>query len=359
MRTLGTNLDSKCGCHHDRNNSFHRLCRAVVGMSKVMNVDGKDVRIGINAQGRKLIDDSLSCSNQYRPLLQMVLSEYERMPNNCRVVSEALFNGTDGGGIHRFCCLKNPCNMEPMSYHQPSLNYATHLIKRFGLTFPETVGVMSTIEVLPNAAYYFSAAAEVLLSMRTSDLSLCHRGFAFGYLVAKLLLHLQRINSGHCPGTRFNIYWDPELPSGSEWKDRYTLKTLACLRFHAAFSTLVNKKNRVIEYKKLRQHFCSTTKNCDLLVTNHVLGICSCRGLLPSWVRGEIEVSPSSRYMQWFSSRFKLPTSSDSMEQLTERTVRHALTERYQTRFSRREVENVLCKVYRSPTGSLSDKEIL
>jgi hypothetical protein len=190
MRTSGTDLDLKCGCHHDRNNSFHGLCQAVVGMLKVMNVDGKDVPIGINAQGRKSIDDSLSRSNQYRPLLQMVLSEYERMQNNRRVVSEALFNGTDGGGIHGFCCLKNPCNMEPMSYHQPFLHYATHLIKRFGLTFPVTVGVMSAIEVLPNTAYYFSAAAEALLSVRTSDLSLCHRGFAFGYLVAKLLLHL-------------------------------------------------------------------------------------------------------------------------------------------------------------------------
>jgi hypothetical protein len=75
MRSSVTNLDSKCGCHHDRNNSFHKLCRAVVRMSKVMNVDGKDVRVGINAQGRKSIDDCQSRSNQYRPLLQMVLSE--------------------------------------------------------------------------------------------------------------------------------------------------------------------------------------------------------------------------------------------------------------------------------------------
>jgi hypothetical protein len=152
MRSSVTDLDSKCGCHHDRNNSFHKLCRAVVGMSKVMNVDGKDVRVGINAQGRKSIDDCQSRSNQYRPLLQMVLSEYKRMPSIRRVVSDALFNRKDGGGIHGFRCLKNPCNMEPMSNHQPFLHYSTHLTKRFGLTLPETVGVMSAIEVLPNTA---------------------------------------------------------------------------------------------------------------------------------------------------------------------------------------------------------------
>jgi hypothetical protein len=60
-----------------------------------MNVDGKDVRIGINAQGRKSTNDCLSWSNQYRPLLRMILSEYEKMPNNCRAVSEAFFCLTD------------------------------------------------------------------------------------------------------------------------------------------------------------------------------------------------------------------------------------------------------------------------
>jgi hypothetical protein len=44
------------------------------------------------------------------------------------------------------------------------------------------------------------------------------------------------------------------------------------------------------------------------------------------------------------------------MEQLTE-TLRHALTKRHQTSFSRRKVENVVCKVYRSRTGSLSDRK--
>ena len=134
------------------------------------------------------------------------------------------------------------------------------------------------------------------------------------------------------------------------------MKTPACLRFHAAFASLVNKKKRVNQYKKLRKHFCSTTPNCGLLVTNHVLGICSTLSLLPAWVQGEIEVSPSTWYMQWFSSKFGLSTSSDTMEEITE-TVRHALTSRYGTPFSRRKVENILCKVYRTRTGSNSDKK--
>jgi hypothetical protein len=84
--------------------------------------------------------------------------------------------------------------------------------------------------------------------------------------------------------------------------------------------------------------------------------MCSCLGLLPAWVRAEIEVSPPTRYMQWFTSKFGLSTSSETMEQITE-TVRHALSSRYGIPFSWRQVENVLCKVYRTRTGSNSDKK--
>lgn len=125
MRNTGTHLESKCGCHHDRHNSFHKSYRVVVGMPKIMNVDGKEVWIGINTQGRKSIDDCLSRSNKYWPLLQMVLSEYERMPNNRRVVSESLLHGQNGGGMLGFYCLKNPFNMDPMSFYQQFLHY-TH-----------------------------------------------------------------------------------------------------------------------------------------------------------------------------------------------------------------------------------------
>jgi hypothetical protein len=142
--------------------------------------------------------------------------------------------------------------MDPMSVYQPFIHYSLLLIQHFGLTFPETIGLVSAIEVLPNTAYWFCAAAEALLGIKAPSLDHCHRGFAFGYLVAKLLLHLCRAQSKHSPRKRFNIYWEPELPAGRDWEDRCTLKTLACLRFHAAFATLVHKKKRSLQYKKLR-----------------------------------------------------------------------------------------------------------
>jgi hypothetical protein len=178
----GAHLNSKCGCHNDCHNSSHKSCRAVVGISKVMYADGKDMRIGINAQGRKSVDDCLSHSNMYRPLLETVLSVHEKMPDNCKVVSKTLLQGQDGGGIAGFHCLRNPCNMDLMLFCQPFLHYPTHLVEHFGSTFPETVRVVAAIEVLPNTAYFFCVKAEALLAMVPSNLNQGHRGFAFGCL---------------------------------------------------------------------------------------------------------------------------------------------------------------------------------
>jgi hypothetical protein len=217
MRHTSTNLQSMCGCHRDRNNSYQNAFRAVVGMSVLCrNVDGLGVQIGINAQARKSIDECMSRSQTYQPMLDMILTEYERMPESRKVVSNYLLHGIEGGGMLGLRCLKNPCNMDPMAYHQAFIYYSLLLVKHFGLSFPETVGLSSSIEVIPNTAYFFCAAAEALLGIRASDLYRCHRGFAFGYLMAKLLLHLHRTKPKSCPGTRFNIYWEPELPSGKE-----------------------------------------------------------------------------------------------------------------------------------------------
>jgi hypothetical protein len=288
-------------------------------------------------------------------MLRMVSDEYNRMPDNRKVVSGALLLGPESIGMNGLRCVKNPCNMDPMAYYQPFLHHTLRLIEHFGLSYPETVSVMAAIEIVPNTAYFFSAAAEALLGTRPSDLDRSHRGFAFGYLLGSLLLNLRRVRSKCCSGgLRFNIYWEPEMPTGKDWEDRCTLKTLACLRFHSAFYSLVDKKKRGIQYKKLRRHFCSTTMNVDLLVTNHVLGMCSCLGLLPSWVRTEIEVWSGSRYMQWFFGEFNLPTGPDSVDQITD-SLRHLLRFLNGTPFSRRTIENILCKVYRNRTESTSD----
>jgi hypothetical protein len=118
---------------------------------------------------------------------------------------------------------------------------------------------------------------------------------------------------------------------------------------------LDDKKKRAAQYKKLWKLFCSTTANVDILLMNHVLGICSCLGLLPSWVQGEIEVLPSCCYIKWFLEKFKLPSSADTVEQITE-NLQHTLTSRYNIPFSQQKLENVLCKVHQMRTDSQLNK---
>jgi hypothetical protein len=81
MRHTSTNLSSKCGCQRDCKNSYQDAFRAVAGMSVLRNVDGRDQRIGINAQARKSIDDCLSRSQTYQPMLDIVLTDCEMMPD--------------------------------------------------------------------------------------------------------------------------------------------------------------------------------------------------------------------------------------------------------------------------------------
>jgi hypothetical protein len=69
-----------------------------------------------------------------------------------------------------FRCVKNLCNMDPMLFYQPFIYYSLLLIEHFGLTFPETVGLVSAIEVLPNTAYWFCVTAEALLGTKASNL---------------------------------------------------------------------------------------------------------------------------------------------------------------------------------------------
>jgi hypothetical protein len=349
MRMSVTDLQSKCACHRDEHNSTNPAFSAVVGLSVVRKVGGKEVRIAINAQGRRSIDDCLSRSTTYGPLIAMVVETFESMPPSRQILSKSSFDKHNVGGMAGFLCTKSPCHMDPMSFYQPFLHYSLLLVNHFGLSFPETVSIISAIEVVPNTAYWFSVAAQALLCIRPSDLSGCHRGFAFGYLVASLVLKFRTIRSNASPGRRFCMYWDPELPSGEEWESRCLLKTHACLRFHAAFGSLVDKKKRATQYKKLRVHFCSNTKNADILVTNHVLCIASCLGLLPGWVRGEVEVGPSCRYMKWFRETFDLPSGADTTEQITE-NVSHVLSSRNNLRISVRKAENVLCKTFRTKT---------
>jgi hypothetical protein len=152
----------------------------------------------------------------YAPMMLMVLSKYQKVPDARKVVSKSLLLRNDVAGMVGFRCVMYPCKMDHISYIQPFIHYSLLLVEQFGLTFPETVSLVAATEVLPNTAYYFAAAAESLLCISPAKLHLSHWGFAFCYLLASLLLYFQRIRSNSWPKERFSIYWDPEVPDGKD-----------------------------------------------------------------------------------------------------------------------------------------------
>jgi hypothetical protein len=122
---------------------FNPAFSAIVGLLVVRKVGGKEVWIAINAQARKSVDECPSHSKMYGPLIMIVLSEYDSMPESRQVLSKSSLLGRDVGGMVGLLCLKNPCNMDPMSFYQPFIHYLLLLVDHFGLSFPETVSLIS------------------------------------------------------------------------------------------------------------------------------------------------------------------------------------------------------------------------
>jgi hypothetical protein len=95
----GNLLELICICHDDLHNPDTENCRGVIGMSIILSKDGELRRVGVNGQGRKSVENSLGRGNKYRPMVETVILEYEKMPDERRVISKALFEGKDGGGL--------------------------------------------------------------------------------------------------------------------------------------------------------------------------------------------------------------------------------------------------------------------
>jgi hypothetical protein len=142
MRLSVTDVISKCACHGDKYNLYDPLFSAVLRMLVVQKVNGWLVRIAINAQSRKAIDKSLLRMQIYRPILNMVVTEYKLMPDERKSVSRSLLLGCIGGRMKGFRCVKNPCSMDSMSFYQPLIHYYLLLVNHFSLSFPETVGLV-------------------------------------------------------------------------------------------------------------------------------------------------------------------------------------------------------------------------
>lgn len=98
MRLIVMDLKSKCACHRNDHNLFNPAITAVVGMLVIQKIGGKDVWISINAQAQKSVGECLAQSKMYAPIMLMVLSKYEKVPESRKVVSKSFLLGQDVSG---------------------------------------------------------------------------------------------------------------------------------------------------------------------------------------------------------------------------------------------------------------------
>lgn len=60
--------------------------------------------------------------------------------------------------------IRNECNFEPCSYHQPFIYYLLVLTDKFNLSYPKTVGVQMAMEFILHSSIFFVAACKCVLA---------------------------------------------------------------------------------------------------------------------------------------------------------------------------------------------------
>ena len=356
-RVHGSKPKSMCGAHSDRMNSPIPTMALVVGVNLIVG----DEQLGVTYYSRKSADSYLASSLQVDDFTRFVLQTYRTFPEERRKVCRELSQGKKVVGLFDIAVVTNPCNLDPSGFYQISLFLMLAMEKRFSLTIPEVVSVVAAYDIIADNPYYFYLSVRSLMSCSSrGTLPRAHRGYAFGYLLGTLMIEFYRVkkrNSLKVPGRRYATYVDPELPEKKEWIKRCDEKTLLILHVNATYPDMTNKGQCCKVYRDILKKFSKNILNMGDLRTNHSLAIMSALGLLPSWIRQHADISPTTRYMKWFSDHYPLPRPLNytKLERVIA-TLGRALAHEFGREFTIRELENILCKVFRVINDGPSDR---
>jgi hypothetical protein len=357
-RLHGSTPEAMCGAHSDNHNSLKLPMALVVGINKIVRGE----RLGITYYSRTSADAFLDASVQLDAFTRFVLDTYRGFHIERRGISNRLLEGDVSKGLFQVEVITNPCNLDPSGFHQSTLFLMCSLSKRLSLTLPEMVSVVAAYELIPDNPYYFYLSIRsILSSSKQVALGEMHRGYAIGYLVGSLMLEYHRIKKNQAiqvPGRRFPTYVQPKLPTGQEWRQRCDEKIFLILHINSTYPTLTSKVTRQKVYRDILKRFAKNVVNMGELKTNHSLAIMASLGLLPCWIREHAEITADSRYMKWFATQYPLPTplNPTKLERVVS-TLRKAFETEFGRPFTIRELENILCKVFRVTKEASSDRQ--
>ena len=329
--------------------------QCVPTFSKYVVVLGVRFRCALIGYSRRSVDDSLVTSGVHGPYVDFVCNEYSKFVDERKFLSPSLFtSGVPIECIPKLLMLKNPCNLDPWGHYSSIIEATLLLDRKFKLSLPERLSLLRAMAVAPNSSYLYAAASTVLLQL--GKLNPRHRKqYRFGLLVANLMNDIhQKLANGRrkCPPRRFNCYRKYVVPDEEDWNEECD----RLLLLHLTTPDIKKKADRQAAYKEVRRALADIFPNVDVLGGNHLVAIAGTLGLLPLWVTTEIEIQPG-RSTKWLMTRFyadETERGSIKLEDVVLNLVA-ALTTRNGGTFSRRKVENIICKVFRRNNRNISD----
>lgn len=129
----------------------------VVGSSIVTkDKDGEPCRLGLNAQGRKSLDDYFSKVSCTEKLIDDVIKYYNNQPSSQKQLTHQLFSmGKKKTYVEGFPSCENPCNMDPLGFIQVVLDRVPRQAKHFNLNMMETHSIQVASQMVPHVMYFF------------------------------------------------------------------------------------------------------------------------------------------------------------------------------------------------------------
>ena len=347
LRLAATSHATRCGCHNDRRTNSKTLSD-VVGISIINN----EARLSCNGQQRKSIDDYEVRVTDQGEAIAAIEKVYQELPPSRRQVTGALYAGQVEHYVQGFPSIVNECNMDPTSYSMTVLDSVVRLALYYDLNLLEIHSLQLAYQCLPHTCLFFGVVAQIMLEMNPSSLQRNHRrGYGFGHLFATMMVDLfrnVRASSKTQDYRRFSSYKEPTVPDREQWEDMCHETTVYCLHVFAAYAKTTSSKQREIQYKAISKKLVDIWDGVGVLTASHSILQKSCLGLLPAWCRDYAIMEPENRAVLFFNERFRLHKKLNTAElDRFFKTLAQRFKVAFNKPFSRRLLENILCKAYR------------
>jgi hypothetical protein len=204
----------------------------------------------------------------------------------------------------------------------------------------------------------------MLLQLQPSQIPATFRnGYGFGYLLASIIVDLFMLTrAAGVPQKyrRYSNYREPSVPVRARWEEMCHATVVYCMHVCAAYAKPSSKKVRAEHYKKIASTLSDIWEGIGPLGANHSINQKACLGFLPPWCRELATVDPTSRVVKFFNDEFRLRRKLNRTElDRFMATLLKRLEVVFDTTFTDRIVENILCKAFRVLSKNNGNKKVL